>query len=452
MIRPISAYQFPTDFNWGAATAAAQIEGATRLSGKGESIWDRFATRPGKIKGGDTLEVACDHYHRYVADAELMRDLGIRHYRLSVAWPRVIPDGTGPLNAPGLDFYDRLIDALLSRAITPWVTLFHWDLPQKLEDRGGWLVRETAEAFGRYADTVVKRLSDRVKHWFTVNEIPCFIGKGYGDGYFAPGRTVDARSLNQAYHHALLAHGLGVAAVRTHGGPDAVVGLVHNHLPAPPIPVIETADHIEAARALYERENRHLMEPVFRGRYADAFLQEAGPDAPIVAEGDLALISQPINFLGLNPYAGRFVRAGLDGQPEVLGFPAQYPCADLWWLHVTPQVMYWAVRFASEVFGAQEICITENGAAYADLPANDEVIDLDRREYLRNHLISLHRAIAAHYEVRGYFAWSLLDNFEWAEGYSKRFGLVAVDYATQKRTIKLSGQWYSAVIRENRVV
>jgi beta-glucosidase len=447
-----SAYHFPAGFVWGAATAAAQIEGAARADGKGESIWDRFATLPGKIKGGDTPELACDQYHRYEADADLMRELGIRHYRLSIAWPRVFPDGTGPLNARGLEFYDRLIDALLARQITPWVTLFHWDLPQKLEDHGGWLVRDTAVAFAHYAETVVKRLADRVKHWFTVNEIPCFIGYGYGDGRFAPGRIVDGKSLNQAYHHALLAHGSGVRAVRDHGGTGAVVGLVHNHLPAPPIPVIETEDDIDAARAVYERENRHLMEALFRGRYADAFLDEEGDDAPLVADGDFDLISSPMDFLGLNLYAGRFVRAGVDGLPEVLDFPRQYPRGDLSWLQVTPQVIYWAVRFAVEIFGAPAVYITENGAAYADEPSGGEVVDLDRREYLRNHLIALHRAIADGYDVRGYFAWSLLDNFEWAEGYSKRFGLVRVDYETQKRTTKLSGQWYSDVIRENRVV
>jgi beta-glucosidase len=307
-------------------------------------------------------------------------------------------------------------------------------------------------AFGHYAETVVKRLSDRVKHWFTVNEIPCFIGKGYGDGDFAPGRTVDGKSLNQAYHHALLAHGLGVQAVRNHGGPGAAVGLVHNHLPAPPIPVIETDDHIAAAGEVYERENRHLMAPLFHGRYADAFLDEELDDAPDVAEGDLALIAQPMDFLGLNLYAGRFVRCDPDGYPEVLDFPAQYPQGDLPWLQVTPQVVYWAVRFATEVFGARTIYITENGAAYSDEPSNGEVLDIDRREYLRNHLISLHRATAEGYDVRGYFTWSLLDNFEWAEGYSKRFGLVRVDYETQQRTTKLSGEWYSAVIRRNGVV
>jgi beta-glucosidase len=447
------SYRFPEGFVWGVATAAAQIEGAAREDGKGESIWDRFAATPGKVKGGDTPETACDHYHHYQDDAELIRRLGLEHYRLSVAWPRVVPGGDGAINARGLDFYDRLIDALLARGITPWVTLFHWDLPQALEDRGGWLVRGTVDAFRAYAEAVVGKLSDRVKRWFTVNEIPCFIGKGYGDGYFAPGRQVSPRELNQAYHHALLAHGYAVAAVRGLGGPGAAVGLVHNHLPAPPIPATETEADIAAAREYYLRTNRHLMSPVFLGRYDEVFLREAGPDAPAVEPGDAAIIGAPTDFLGLNVYAGDFVRADPAGRPELLTFPPQYPRGDLWWLLVTPQVMYWSARLAAEVFGVRTFYFTENGATFRDVADSDgRVIDLDRREYLRNHLIDLHRTIAEGYDVRGYFAWSLMDNFEWAEGYEKRFGLVRVDYDTQRRTPKLSAEWYARTARENRIV
>lgn len=448
-----TSYRFPEGFVWGAATAAPQIEGAAREDGKGESIWDRFAATPGKVKGGDTPEVACDHYHHYQDDAELIRRLGLKHYRLSVAWPRVVPDGDGAINGRGLDFYDRLIDALLARGITPWVTLFHWDLPQALEGRGGWLVRGTVDAFRAYAEAVVGRLGDRVKRWFTVNEIPCFIGKGYGDGYFAPGKQVAPRELNQAYHHALLAHGHAVTTVRGLGGPGAIVGLVHNHLPAPPIPVTETEADIAAASEYYRRTNRHLMAPVFLGHYDEAFLRGAGPDAPAIESGDAAIIAAPTDFLGLNPYSGDFVRAGADGRPEILPFPPQYPRGNLWWLLVTPQVIYWSVRLAREVFGVQTFHITENGATFEDVAdADGRVIDLDRREYLRNHLIALHRAIAEGYDVRGFFAWSLMDNFEWAEGYAKRFGLVRVDYDTQRRTPKLSAEWYAKVARENRVV
>lgn len=451
MSRP--SYGFPDGFVWGVATAAPQIEGAVREDGKGESIWDRFATQPGKIKNGDTLEPACDHYHRFESDAALLQALGVRNYRMSVAWPRVIPDGTGPVNSRGLEFYDRLVDTLLARGVTPWVTLFHWDLPQALEDRGGWAVRATVDAFRPYAEAVVRRLGDRVHNWFTLNEIPCIVGNGYENGYFAPGRREPRRVVNQAYHHALLAHGHGVATVRAFGGPSARVGLVHNHLPAPQIPVTETDDDIAASRLEYERTNRQLLGPLFRGEYPDAFLAEAGADAPEVQPGDLERIAQPTDFLGLNPYAGDFVRAGRDGRPETLPFPRQFPKGDLWWINVTPQSLYWSIRHAVEVFGARTIYITENGSAFDDAVASSgEILDLDRREYLRNYLIALHRCVAEGFDVRGYFLWSFLDNFEWAEGYGKRFGIVHVDYPTQRRTPKLSAEWYSSVIRENRVV
>lgn len=448
-----ASYEFPEGFVWGVAAASAQIEGASGEGGKSESIWDRFATVPGKIQGGDTPAVACDHYHRFASDFDLMAGLGLRHYRLSVAWPRVVPEGDGPVNPEGLDFYDRLIDALLARGVTPWVTLFHWDLPQSLEDRGGWPVRATADAFRPYAEAVVKRLGDRVTRWFTVNEIPCFIGNGYDNGTFAPGRREPRRVVNQAYHHALLAHGHAVAAVREHGAAGSVVGLVQNHLPAPQIPLTETEPDIHAARTLYERTNRQLMGPVFLGHYPDTFLAEAGPDAPEVRPGDLALIAGPTDFLGLNPYAGDYVRAGVDGEPEVLPFPRGFPRGDLPWINITPQTLYWSVRHAAEVFGARAIYITENGAAFPDeVTTSGEVLDLDRREYLRNYLIELHRATAEGFDVRGYFLWSILDNFEWAEGYGKRFGIVHVDYATQRRTPKLSARWYAEVVRSNRLV
>jgi beta-glucosidase len=449
----MDTYRFPNGFVWGVATAAAQIEGASHLDAKGESIWDRFATLPGRIKNGDTPSLACDHYHRYEADFDLIRRLGLSHYRLSISWPRVFPAGDGAVNTRGLDFYSRLIDALLARQITPWITLFHWDLPQALEDRGGWLVRSTVDAFGLYAERVIKRLGDRVKHWFTVNEIPCFIGNGYGNGYFAPGRRVNARDLNQAYHHALLAHGRGVAAVRSFAAPGSVVGLVHNHLPAPPIPVTETEPDITAARELYTRDNRQLMGPIFLGQYPEPFLSETVADAPRVEPGDIELIAAPTDFLGLNVYAGNFVRAGAEGRPEVLSFPRGYPQGALWWLNITPQSLYWAVRHAAEVFGVKTFYITENGAAFDDdVTPTGEVLDLHRREYLRSYLIELHRAVAEGHDIRGYFLWSLLDNFEWAEGYEKRFGIIHVAFGTQIRTPKLSSRWYTEVVRNNRIV
>jgi beta-glucosidase len=442
-----SSYRFPDDFVWGVAAASAQIEGAAFEDGKSESIWDRFSRRPGAVYGGHNLDVACDHYHRYEADADLMNELGFKNYRLSVAWPRILPDGTGKVNEKGLDFYDRLIDAFLARGITPWVTLFHWDLPQVLEEKNGWLNRDTVDAFGSYAELITKRLGDRVRNWFTLNEIPCFIGLGYEIGIHAPGRRESARLVNQAYHHALLAHGLGTQIVRANV-PGAHVGLVDN--PPTPIPVIETPDHIEAARQQHEIANGARLGPVFRGAYPDWWLEKVGGDAPEVREGDMELIAQPGDFLGLNLYAGTFARAG---QEQALAWPHQFPKGDLDWINVTPQTLYWQIRFCTENFGAKTTYITENGSAFADqMDENGEVLDLDRRELLRNYLISLHRASDEGFDVRGYFGWSVMDNFEWAEGYEKRFGLIHVDYETQKRTPKLSAQWFSAVCQENRVV
>lgn len=441
-----NSYQFPPDFVWGVAAASAQIEGAAFTGGKGPSIWDTFCRVPGKVVGGDTLDVACDHFHRFEEDADLMQSLGWKHYRLSVAWPRLYPEGRGALNQAGLDFYSRLIDAFLERGITPWVTLFHWDLPQALEDEGGWLNRETVEAFGDYADTVTRHLGDRVKNWFTLNEIPCFIGLGYEQGIHAPGHTLPKKVVNQGYHHALLAHGRAVESVRVHV-PGGRVGLVHN--PVTPIPVIETEEHIEAARRQYERFNGPLMAPIFQGVYPAWFMDS--PDAPQVSEGDLQRITQAGDFLGLNLYAGHFVRAEMP--LESMPFPTQFPQGDLPWIKVTPQTLYWQIRLAREVFGVGSFYITENGAAFADeVTAEGEVLDLERREFLRNYLIGLHRASEEGFDVRGFFAWSVMDNFEWAEGYAKRFGLVHVDFETQKRTPKMSAQWFSAVCRENRLV
>ncbi len=440
------SFQFPPDFTWGVAAASAQIEGAAFTDGKSFSIWDTFCRVPGKVVDGDTLDVACDHFHLFEQDADLMQSLGFQNYRLSIAWPRLFPDGRGALNQSGLDFYSRLIDAFLERGITPWVTLFHWDLPQALENENGWLNRNTVDAFAAYAETITKLLGDRVQNWFTLNEITCFIGLGYESGIHAPGRREAKGVVNQGYHHALLAHGRAIEIVRANV-PGAHVGLVHN--PSTPIPVIETEEHIEAARQNYARANGPLMQPIFQGTYPDWFLNS--PDAPQILDGDMKTIAQPGDFLGLNLYAGHFVRSQspLEGIP----FPAQFPTGDLPWIKVTPQTLYWQIRLAREVFGASSFYITENGAAFADEVTSDgEVLDLERREFLRNYLLGLHRASAEGFDVRGFFAWSVMDNFEWAEGYAKRFGLIHVDFESQKRTPKLSAQWFSAVCRENRLL
>ncbi|HUG11788.1 MAG TPA: GH1 family beta-glucosidase [Opitutaceae bacterium] len=447
----MSSSDFPNDFVWGVATAAAQIEGAARADGRGESNWDRFSRMPGKVNRGDTPEVACDHYHRFKEDIALMAQLGVKHYRLSIAWPRIFPKGDGDVNPAGLAFYVRLIDELARHGITPWVTLFHWDLPQALEDRGGWRSRATVDAFAHYADTVVAALAGRVKNWISLNEIRCFTELAYGTGGRAPGLRVDAGTLNQIYHHALLAHGHAVRAVRAHGGAGARVGLTDNSDVC--IPVTEEPTDIAAAREWYRRRNVHLLGAIYGGGYSDEYLAHCGAAAPRVGPGDFALISAPTDFLGLNLYTAPFVRAGSDGEPEVVPMPAAYPRADSSWLNWVPQVMYWGTRFAAETYGVEHIFITENGCGYNDEPVvGGEVNDLNRREFLRAYLRELQRAIHDGVPVRGYFVWTLMDNFEWEDGYERRFGIVHVDFATQVRTPKLSARYYAAVMRENRIV
>lgn len=443
---------FPDDFVFGVAAAAAQIEGAASADGKGESIWDRFARQPGKVAHGDTLEQACDHYNRFDEDFALMASLGIRHYRLSIAWPRLFPQGDGPLNPAGLDFYRRLLQSAHRHGITPWVTLFHWDLPQALEDRGGWTVRSTVDAFARYAEAAVAGLADLVKHWITLNEIRCFTWLAYGVGNKAPGRRESAAVVNQTYHHALLCHGHAVRAVRRLGGAGALVGLTDNCDVC--VPVTETEADIAAARAWFAERNLHLLGAIHAEGYTQAYLRRVGDAAPQVEPGDFGLISQPTDFLGLNIYTATYVRAGRDGQAyEQLDLPPNYPRADSPWLSLVPQSIYWATRLCHELYGHQALYITENGCGYnADAVVNGEVHDLHRRDYLRAHLRELHRAIADGVPVKGYFLWSFIDNFEWEDGYERRFGIVHCDYATQVRTPKLSAHYYADTIRTRRIL
>ncbi|MBV8603842.1 MAG: beta-glucosidase [Pelomonas sp.] len=443
---------FPQDFVLGVAAAAPQIEGAAQADGKGESIWDRFSRTPGKVHDGDTLDTACDHYHRFDADFALMASLGIRDYRLSIAWPRIFPNGDGPVNQAGIDFYRRLFASMQRHGIKPWVTLFHWDLPQALEERGGWTSRETVGAFARYADTVVQAFSNEVKHWITLNEIRCFTWLGYGAGTKAPGRRESDAVVNQTFHHALLCHGHAVRAVRTYGGPGAQVGLTDNCDVA--VPVTETPADIAAAKAWFADKNLHVLGAIHAGGYAKAYLDRCGAAAPKVAPGDFELISLPTDFLGLNIYTATYVRAGRDGQPwEVLALPAQYPRADSPWLHLVPQAIYWAPRLCAELYGAGSIYITENGCGYNDEPVvNGEVWDLHRRDFLRNHLREIHRAVADGVPIDGYFLWSFIDNYEWEDGYQRRFGIVHCDYATQARTPKLSARYYAEVLRTRCIV
>lgn len=447
-----SATRFPRNFVWGVATAAPQIEGAAFDDGKGESIWDRFCRTPGKVANGDTLDVACDHYHRLREDVSLMVGLGVKHYRLSLAWPRIFPDGKGKINPKGIAFYRRLLELLAAKGITPWVTLFHWDLPQKLEERGGWRSRETVEAYDNYARAVVDEFSDVVKHWITLNEIHCFTKLGYGGGDKAPGADEPARIVNQTYHHALLCHGHAVKAVRELGGRGAQVGLTD--IVNVPVPVCEDARDIAAARAWFVERNAHLLEPIHAGRYSAAYLKRCGADRCEVRKGDMELISAPTDFLGLNIYTGTFVRhAPGRAKYQELPFPADFPCASSPWLKIVPEAMYWGTRLASEVYGTKAIYITENGCSYdRDALDGGEVNDVHRITYLRNYLKELRRAIGDGVPVRGYFAWSLMDNYEWQDGYNRRFGLVHTDFKTLKRTPKLSALWYSQAIKANGVV
>lgn len=444
--------RFPDNFAWGFAAAAPQIEGAAFTDGKGPSVWDTFARIPGKVANGDTLDVACDHYHRYEEDLALMAELGAKHYRLSIAWPRIFPRGHGEVNPLGIAFYNRLIDKALELGLTPWVTMYHWDTPQGIEDDfGGWRSRETVQAFGVYADTIVKAFGDRVKHWITLNEIICFTRMSYGTGVRGPGLCLSEQVVNQTYHHAMLAHGEGVRAVREHGGAGAKVGLTDCSEIF--IPLTETPADIAAAREVFIHENGRILEPMYTGRYAPEFLASLGADAPHIEPGDLERISQPTDFLGFNIYRGYFVRAGADGKPEQLPFPPSYPTADATWLTHTPQSIYWGPRMVAEIYGVESIVITENGAGYNDAPpVNGEVLDLHRRDYLRNYLRELQRGIDDGVPVHGYFLWSFMDNFEWGDGYQRRFGVVYTNYETQERTPKASARWYSEVMAANAIV
>lgn len=451
MKQTANSYPFPPSFIWGAATAAAQIEGAAKEDGKGDSIWDAYARIPGNIHNNDTLDVACDHYHRFPEDFRMLRELGVKHYRLSLSWPRIYPDGEGELNPQGIAFYHRLLDALEENGITPWVTFFHWDLPQALEERhGGWLSRKSVDAFARYADTVVKAFGHRVRHWFTINEITCFTLFSYGQGVRPPGLKLDAKSVNQTYHNALLCHGHAVRSVREHGQAGSVVGLVDN--PNVPIPLDESnpAD-VEAARELFHHSNIRIYDPLYNGGYSDTYVEIFGEAAvPDSEPGDFELIAQPCDFLGLNIYTGQYARAGKDGKAEAMPFPSEFPRTSSPWLQILPAALYWGPRHMRDIYGQDEMMITENGCGYVDEPLiNGECLDLHRRDLIRNYLRELHRAISDGVNVTGYFVWSLMDNFEWCDGYSIRFGICHMDYETLERTPKLSARWYSGVIRNN---
>jgi len=448
-----SFYQFPSGFLWGCATAAYQIEGGAKEGGRGPSIWDTFSHIPGKVHNNDTGDVADDDFHRYKEDIQLLKSLGARIYRFSVSWPRIFPDGNGAPNPQGIDFYSRVVDELLSNGIEPFCTLFHWDLPQALQDRvGGWQSRETSQAFGQYAGYVASKLSDRVHHFFTMNEFSSFIDLGYRDGRFAPGLKLAPAELNQTRHNAVLAHGLAVQAIRAQGKPGTKVGLAENLVI--PIPVIEAEPHLKASVQATRVLNAQYLTVIMEGKYVDEYLRQAGPAAPKYTAEDLKIISSPLDFVGMNVYTPTYVRADDSSMGfAVVNPPSSYPHMASPWLNIGPEALYWAPRHVNQIWNVQELYVTENGCSSADVLAPDgHVYDTDRVMFLRNYLISLHRAVAENIPVRGYFLWSLMDNFEWADGYGLRFGLYYVDYATQKRIPKLSAHFYRTVIERNAIL
>jgi beta-glucosidase len=438
---------FPEKFFWGAATASYQIEGAWDQDGKGESIWDRFSHTPGNVENGDTGDVAIDHYRRWREDIALMADLGLQAYRFSIAWPRILPEGTGRINRAGIDFYSRLVDGLLEAGIEPFVTLYHWDLPQALQDRGGWPARATAEAFVEYADLATRSLGDRVTRWTTLNEprVSAFIG--YAEGRHAPGHT-DPGEAVAASHHLLLAHGLAVPVIRTNV-PESRVGIVVDLIPQQP-----------ASPSLPDRNaaiwsdgwiNRWFLDPLAGRGYPQDVVAGFESDMAFVRPDDLATIAAPLDFLGINYYSRNIVRA--NGVPEEENHPRTVfrgpEVTEMDW-EVYPEGLYLTLGRLYFDYDFPSIYITENGAAYPDAVSPDgSVDDPDRLAYICRHLAQVERAIDIGVPVDGYFVWSLFDNFEWGHGYSRRFGIVHVDYETQRRTFKSSARWYRDVIRGN---
>ncbi len=429
--RRLSRADFPAGFAFGVATSSYQIEGATQEDGRGDSIWDTFCREPGRISDGSSGDVACDHYHRWPQDLDLIASLGVDAYRFSVAWPRVQPDGRGSINAAGLDFYERLVDGMLSRGLKPYATLYHWDLPQPLQDAGGWDERDTAYRFAEYARVVAERLGERVVSYATLNEPWCSSILSYQIGEHAPGLR-DRRAALSAAHHLLLGHGLAMGELRR-VVPGAELGIVLNLNPAYAASG-SAADQAAAARVDGEF-NRWFLEPLLLGQYPQGVWQAYGADVPVVQPGDLDVIRQPLDFMGVNYYTRSYVSAGEHARPE----GASYTAMD--W-EIYPQGLTDLLVRLKRDYRTPPMFVTENGAAYPDTLNGDSVNDAARTAYFQLHLEAVRQATLQGVDVRGYFAWSLMDNFEWAHGYSKRFGLVYVDYGDQRRVLKDSARWY----------
>jgi beta-glucosidase len=440
---------FGEDFVWGAATAAYQIEGAAEIDGKGLSIWDTFCREKGRIIDGSSGEVACDHYHLYEQDVKLMADLGLQAYRMSLSWSRIFPANENDINEAGLAFYDRLIDALLEHGVTPYITLFHWDLPQWAYERGGWLNEDIPLWFQTYTETVVKRYSDRVRHWFTLNEPQCFIGHGMERGEHAPGLKLDFHDLLQATHYALLSHGRAVRAIRQYSVLESQVGAAPTGSGV--YPKENTPENVKAAYdSTFSVPKKSMWnfawytDPIFLGAYPEDGLALYGDAVPEIKPGDMELISQPLDFCGLNLYNGWQI----DAAGKQVDRPQGAPITAFKW-PVTPEALYWTPKFFHQRYGLP-IYITENGCSSMDwVDVDGKVRDYGRIDFLRRYLTEFRRAAEDGVPLKGYFLWSLMDNFEWAYGYTERFGIIHVDYQTRERTLKESAKWYQKVIQSN---
>lgn len=445
---------FGRDFVWGAATAACQIEGAAYEDGKGKSVWDSYAEVDGHIRNRDTPAVGCDHYHHFKEDVALMKEIGIKAYRFSISWPRILPEGTGRINRKGIDFYNQLIDALLENGIEPYITLYHWDLPHALHLQGGWLNRQAADWFAEYARVVVENYSDRVTHYMTFNEPQCVVGAGYLLGFHAPGYQVTPEEGFLAAHHILLAHGKAVKTMREYAKQDLVIGTANCGDVF--YPDSEREEDVAIARQMMfsmQDDPRGIgnrvnwfTDPMYLGRYPEDAAYKY-QDMPRFSNADMELIHQPLDFLGQNIYQGIRVQAGRDGRPEIVNPGVGYPRTACGW-PITPECLYWGARFLHERYQT-DIMITENGCSCLDAVSPDgHVHDPARIDYLTSYLTSLSRAAGEGIPIKGYFMWSLMDNFEWDSGYSQRFGLIYVNYETRRRILKDSAYWYRDWIKK----
>lgn len=457
--------RFSDDFLWGVATSAYQIEGAANEDGKGLSIWDTYTHTAGKIGDGTNGDIANDHYHRYREDVALMKSIGVKAYRFSISWPRILPNGKGQINAKGLDFYSRLVDELLAADIVPFATLYHWDLPQVLMDKyGGWQSRETVKAFAEYAGVVANNLSDRVKNFFTMNEFYSFVDMGYQGVTMdvgsrkvsieiAPGLKLSNAALSQVRHHAVLAQGLAVQAIKANGNDNTKCGPADNINTA--VPLIESEENIKAAEMATRYLNAGYLTVMLEGQYPASYLKGLGADAPKFSEQDLKDISTPVDFVGINVYRPTIYVVASDNEMGYQEIPlsSSHPRMFSSWHSLGPEVMYWAPKMVQKLWDPKEIYITENGCGSSDLLTSDlKVYDTDRIMFLRSFLTQLQRATNEKVPVKGYFLWSLMDNFEWSSGFATRFGIVYVDYKTQQRIPKMSAAYFKELSLTNRVV